>query len=506
MFIEHVKHNIRESFPIMKSIVIVVGVVLTAILGAVAWLWGLNILHWFTASWRESTAFWFFIVIAVVLGLFAVFSRKSKKAVVSGVLAVVLVGTSVAMGASANYSILRDYYDNSVKKVTADAPDYDERVPYEIAVATSDSFLKGTVGEATTTKSLSDVGENGTWNTLIRTRGAFQGYESIQSMNLPLYGTALNSDIMFCDFNPSNTLRHSGAVPANNLSRAIYGQVPLNVDFSEEDSYGYCNEDGEPVVVTPLKQINGFMYPTWTFYGVALYNGATGALTIANDKAAVDAVPGPVYPMSLAATQRNSMSAAGSWWEKVVTQTVGYDAATSNPEVQLRSSGKDDSQYVTPFTPLGASSNVVAVGYVDATTATPGELNTFTISTLPEEHVRVSNSALIDKIFSAYSYKPDFANDNVGVFEITAGKDGGWVVSIGREQSLNYRAYLSVDETITLYDSAGNLIAQGVTSGGEESGEGSVELIPTELSPLTTEELKQLGNAVMDELEKRASE
>ena len=68
----------------------------------------------------------------------------------------------------------------------------------------------------------------------------------------------------------------------------------------------------------PLYQLRGWWHPVNDFYGVALYNGATGELTIADTAEKVAEIPGPVYPMSLARTQRVSLAAEESWWDLVV--------------------------------------------------------------------------------------------------------------------------------------------------------------------------------------------
>jgi hypothetical protein len=495
----------------MKAFVSFVTIVVIGVIGVTAWLWGFNILHWFTSQWREGTAFWFFAMLALIalIVAFVTYSRNDEATgltVFSGFATGGLLIAGILMGVSANYNMLNTYYTESVNVAkSSDAPNYEERAPYEVAVRTSDKNLLNTTGEADVTKSLSDEGENGEWNTLVRTRGPFVGYESIQNLNLPLYGASKNGDVAFCKFDKDNTLRHSGSMPHNNLSRAIYGQVPLNVDFAASDAYGYCNEEGEPIVATPLKAIDGFLFPTWSYYGVALYNGETGDLDILNDVEDIANVPGPVYPMSLAETQRNSLTASEGWWEFAVTQSSGYIAATENSEVQLRREDGEGSDFVTALTPRGSSSSVVAVGYVSAIDVVPGELSEFTMAMLPDEHIRPANSTLIDDIKTRYSYMPDMANDTLGVFEITSWKDGGWVASIGREQSVNYRAYITATGDITLYNRDGKLIAQGV-GGEDDEGETDGGLTPTgEISELTDEELTQLGKDVLDELARRAA-
>jgi hypothetical protein len=297
-------------------------------------------------------------------------------------------------------------------------------------------------------------------------------------------------------------------LPHNNLSRAIFFKVPLNVDYDGDDLYSYCNDSDEPVVVVPLKQIDGFMFPTWKAYGVAVYNGKTGALDIVTDSAKVAEIPGPVYPQSLAASQRNSLVASGSWSDMVIAQSSGYNAASNNTEVGLRRSDSTDTDYVTSLVPRGSSTSIVAVSHVSANTMIPGDYNKLTVEAFPTDHFRPANSTLIDDLKSRYSYMPDIVNDTISVFEITSGKDGGWVASLGREQSVNYRAYISpAGDKIELKDRNGKLVAQGSAS-TETTGNGAeqttVNMVPTEVSKLSTDELNKLGKAVMDELAKRA--
>lgn len=479
---------------------IILGILALAGLGGLAWTWGLNFLHVLNGM-RESTPFIFFAAIVVILVLLAAKFESAFAVVLAGITVVVGVGFVT----TTEHNRLKTYYNESVVVVEDEVtPDYSERAPFEVATLSSDKLLS-TTGEAQGTKSLSDIDDYGIWNTLIRTKGPFNGYESVQTMNLPLYGTAQSSDVEYCKFDDNSTLRHSGSLPHNNLSRAIYGMVPLNVDFDEQDSYGYCNDDGEPVVAVPLKSLDGFFYPIWKFYGVATYNGATGELTLATTAEAVDAIPGPVYPASLAATQRTSIYANMDWWQQTINAS-GYDPTSGNTEVQLRQLAKTDSDYVTTLIPRGSSTSIVAVAYVDATEAVPGKFNKLTLSMLSDEYIRPANSTLVDDITSRYSYMPDIANGTLGVFEITAHEKGGWVASIGLEQSVNYRAYITHDLKISLYNRDGKLISQGVGEVDDETGETNIEITEnTNITELSTDELVELNKQIIDELGERAN-
>lgn len=480
--------------------IIILGILILASLGGLAWTWGLNFLHILNGM-RESTPFFFFAIIALIL-LAAAYKMKS---VFAGVLVAVTVIVGTCFVVTTEHNRLKTYYNESVVVVEEEiTPDYSERAPFEVATLTSDKLLN-TTGEAQETKSLSDLNDYGMWNTLIRTKGPFNGYESVQTMNLPLYGTAQSSDVEYCKFEDNNTLRHSGSMPHNNLSRAIYGMVPLNVDFDEKDSYGYCNNKNQPIVAVPLKSLDGFFYPIWKFYGVATYNGTTGELKVHTSAEAVDEIPGPVYPASLAATQRTSIYANMDWWQQTINAS-GYDPTSGNTEVQLRQLAKTDSDYVTTLIPRGSSTSIVAVSYVDATEAVPGKFNKLTLNMLSDEYIRPANSTLVDDITSRYSYMPDISNGTLGVFEITAHKDGGWVASIGLEQSVNYRAYITHDLKISLYNRDGKLISQGVGEIDPDTGETDVNITDsTNLDELSNEELVEINKKIIDELAERAN-
>lgn len=485
---------------------VVIGGVVVAILGVYAWVWGLNFLHFFTTHWRESTPFWFWFVIGLV-GLIGVMASEKKRIIFGSIIAASVI-FGILFTVPANYNRLNAYYNASVTYEDGMASSYEERSPFEVAQRTSAGNLMNHTGNIQETKALPSEGDHGNWNSLLTTRGPFQGYEAVQNSDYPLFNTPNpQTDIKFCEFDRNNTLRNDGSMPHNNLSRSIYGMVPLNVDYNAGDIYSYCNAEGEPVVVVPLSQIDGFFYPTWSYYGIATYNGKTGALDVMTDKDEINEVPGPVYPMSLAAIQRESITAGGDFWSYFFG-TFGYVSATDNAEVNLRSVD-DGSYYVTSMSPRGSSSSVVAVAEVSSDTVSGDKYNPLVLNIFPNAKERSANSTLRDQIFSDYAYMPDFNNSEVEVFEITAGKDGSWVASIGRSQSVMYRAYISSSNEITLVNKNGTVIAKGNVApetGNGEPGEVTVTPVPgSDLSGLSTDELKQLGNAVMDELAKRSN-
>lgn len=487
-------------------------VIAIPLLIVVGWLWGPNIANGMVVFWLSNAALMTPLSIGVVIAVIGWFFLSEAGRVMSIVAAIALAITSLVMASLvAPYQTAKKYYESSTTTSSDTVtPSFAERAPAEVAALTSNKALMDITGDSVLTKSLADVGEHGHWNTLVIERGWFKGYEVVQNLDVPLFGTAQNKDVQFCEFAETATLRDGGTVPSNNLARSIFTKVPLNVSYASEDIYAYCNDADEPVVVVPLQQISGFMFTTCRPYGVATYNGKTGELNVLRDADEINELPGPVYPLSLARQQRESLVANGTWWEMYVEQVSGFVAATENPEVNLRRMDSDDTDFVTPLMPRGSSASIIATSNVPATTMTPGEYNTLVVSKAPSENVRPGNSTLVDDLKTRYSYMPDMANDTIHVFEITAGKNGGWVVSLGREQSVNYRAYVSPSgNEVELYDRNGNLIAQGSSSNKSDDGSGEtasegVEWTGSNVSGLSNEELTELGHAVMDELAKRS--
>lgn len=491
---------------------LLLAVPVVVVLGWLGWLWGIQFFHGLVILWMSNAAF--LVPLTICLALAGVMYFLTRNWVAPGFFVVLGIIAGVALsGFVAPYQVARHYYeDSTTTKTDSTPPSYAERAPAEVATLTSNNALMDITGDSVLTRSLADEGDNGEWNTLVVERGMFKGYEVVQNLSAPLFGTAQNKDVKFCEFSDDAKLRDGGAVPSNNLARSIWLKVPLTVGYNSGDIYSYCNDDNEPVVVVPLVKVSGFMFTTWKPYGLATYNGSTGDLEILKDADAIKEIPGQVYPLSLAEEQRESLIANGTWWEMYGEKVSGFVAATENPEVNLRRTGGDSTDFVTPLMPRGSSTSLVATSHVSSSTMVPGEYNMLTVSKYPQENVRPANSTLIDELKTRYSYMPDMANDTIKVFEITAGKEGGWVVSLGREQSVNYRAYVSPSgDKVELYDRSGTLIAQGgATSGsGEEDAPsedsaGSVEWSGSNVSGLSTEELNQLGRSVMDELAQRS--
>lgn len=500
----------RSRFSVLT---LVLGAGTFAVLAVLAWMWGLNILHLFTTTWREAAIFWTPLAIGIALAVALIMGNSGRndrrhRAAPTGAVITVLsltVVAPIALSIPANYFRLNAYYAQSATVAVSDNDDYAERVPFEVASETSSNVLGDITGNVVPVKSLATSGDNGLWSALALSRDALSGYEAIQVMDLPLLGEVdQNKDVTFCSFAPNATLRDGGALPHNNLSRAIYGTVPLDVDFQSSDAYGYC-DDETPIIVVPLYQVTGWFHPVNVYYGVATYNGATGDITVTRDEKTIAGIPGPTYPATLAATQRTALAANEGWWEMAVVNTSGYEASSWNTEVQLAREDGTRGDYITTLTPRGSSKSIVGVSVVQATGGTPGALNPIHVNLFEGGETRASDKNLEQTIRTTYGNIADIANDKLEAFEVTLGADGEWVLTLGRNQSVSYRAYISTDGSdVRLVNRFGDTVAEAYAP-SERDGGGNVITPGADLSTLSPEELTQLGEDILAELARRAS-
>lgn len=509
----------NRTVPVGKLLVWgAVAVPIIATIWILSWMWGLNVVHWFTTGLREHAPFWTPVGIGIAAAVPAIvwafrlrptrLYEKTPKlyyvlnSVAAG--AVVLgLGAGIWLAFTATHARLHAYYEAATDIVTAEPTDYADRAPYEVAEHTSEAVLKDVTGSVRPVKSISEEGDHGLWTSLVLSNGPFNGYEAVQVMDLPLLGDLdPNKDVRFCRFDETKKLRDSGSMPHNNLSRAIFEQVPLDVSYQGGDVYGYC--DGTtPIVVVPLTQLHGWWHPVSVFYGLAFLNGTTGEVTVTTDKQVIDATPGPTYPMSLAAIQRMTLMASEGWVEMEIEHSSGYAQATQNTEVQLVSESSGAADYVTTLMPRGSSQSIVGVSTVPAKAQSPGTLNTIIVSLFPDGKARASNKNLEQSLRTSYGNIPDIANDKLDVFEITIGRGGDWVLTLGREQSVSYRAYISADgKDIRLVNRFGETVSQAYSS---EPGTAPSAPAVGDLTSMSDEELNTLGKAVLDELGRRLS-
>ncbi|WIE81084.1 hypothetical protein [Curtobacterium sp. MCSS17_016] len=491
--------------------VVISAIVLAVILVPLCLLWGPQMAH---ALYRMFTA-GLFVVVPLFVGAVLLIAASVTTGAARGTSVAVLVLGALATTAFAwvphNYQVDR-HYVGDVKMVNHTAPSFGDRAPYQVASTSSTKNLGNTTGQAESVKSLNDQADNGLWTALVVRRGVWVGYESVQVQDMPLFGQTEPDQVTTCAFPKTSSLRIGGSLPKNSLTRAIYAATPPAVKFDAGDAYGYC--DGKsPKVVVPLTEVKGAWTVSEDYFGDAVYDGKTGKVTIVTDSEKVNAIPGPVYPQSLAARQRTALTALGSFSDYFFHRT-GYETTaddSDNPdsfnptEIGLRQVSNDHATYVTPLTPPGSSTSVVALSVVDASTGKTGDRNTLTVFKYADGHARQANSSVASNIKQSTSWLPDWAS-GIKIFEIVPGKKDEWVASIGQSQGVVYRAVIDAKGKATLYDESGDVVTRTgaqTPSNGDTDGD-TTGAANGDLSKMTPAQLQNLADRVLSELTKRA--
>lgn len=409
-------------------------------------------------------------------------------------------------------------YNSTQIATTTDAASlsFTERVPFDVAEAVSDRSLGDTLGNSTGT--VKAIPMSNEYTTSVIRRGIFQGYESVQTMKLPMYGAAnTNNDVTFCKYSESAGLRLGGMGLNNNLGMRIYQQTSPSTLLDSSDAIAICKAKDEPVLYVPLTKLDGGLFPHRVPAGVAIYNGKTGELKIEND---VRNAPVPVYPLSLARDQREAL-VAGNGFMDFFFKRAGFETTAkdgddpnkgNNTEFSMKTADSDGKGlYVTPLTPRGSSSSIVGISTIDSNNVENGKLNAMGIHRYEEGKTRDANSTVSATIVS--TVLEGYKANGLTVFEVVPSKEGTWTASIGKNQSILYRANIAADgHTVKLTDASGN-----ETNGdlGDPSSADS-ETAPTEggvtvpstgkpVSEMSPEELKSLADAITSELAKRAT-
>lgn len=489
-----------------------VGLVLGTIGGLIWWL-APGVLHGAVAMFRAS---WVVVIPALLMFIVALVLFSASKEGSASIAVALAIAIAIGGGIFVNFAQAQKV-SASVERVDESPADlsFRPRVPLEVATATSNRTLGNTTGTATgDIRALPVLGENGKYSTAVIRRGFLQGYESVQVLDIPLFGTADSKDVQFCAFDKDAKLRLDGGLPVNNLKTAILHRVPLGTSLKSGDAVFDCVEqDGEsiPMIYAPLTKQVGVFITKRVPAGVAIYNGSTGEITIEEN---YDGEL-PLYPQSLAINQRESTQASEGFVNWFMNRS-GYEDTSvdeedpngeNRAEFGLSDSAGENQSYVTPLTARGSSSSIIAVGTTEATHLQAGELNPYEVRAYANDEVRQANSAIADTITAGVL--SGYQAQGLTVFEIAPGEDGTWFATIGKKQSILYRATIEADGTITLRD------AKGAQVGAVVSPNGDVEEVPAtdpdtpaqneSLGSMSDDELRELGQQVLEELANRAS-
>ena len=455
-----------------------------------------------------------FVIIVILFALAAIVPSGAARFVGATVF-IAALGVTITYWVQYGYQTKRAY-SAAVEIVDEPMPTFAERAAHPVAAAQAKANLGDVLGTLGPVRYVPD-GDDETWNALVTRRGVFTGYEVIEEGTVPLMGRATAET---CAFDPDASARIGGHF-AHSLDRKIAGARP-GTFFNSEDVYGYCDGD-TPIVVVPLQRLNGFWHITRVPAGVALYDGLTGKLTV-KDEVADGEVPGPVFPMTLAAHLRTSTEALGSfsdyWHSRSGYDSTDGDAGDPNSgnttEYNLRLANGKGGAYVSPLTPKGQSQSITAVAAVSSTSVKAKEWNTLTVHRYGKDDVRRPGSAMAQAIKGDYGDLPEWAA-GMDIFEITPVSSGEWVASLGQKQDILYRVRVEASGDSCLEYADGTKIRCGKVTGEGGNGVG-VALQPEagssrpvtvpkndDLSALSNDDLAALQQQITEELLTRLS-
>ncbi|MEV6570027.1 hypothetical protein [Streptomyces sp. NPDC051577] len=430
--------------------------------------------------------------------------------------AVGCVGAVLALGVAVGWLVYGSYqqdraYMESTRIVTEPVPELTARAPYLVGKAQAAPNLGDVTGEIADVTYLPDSDR---FSTLVERRGWLSGYEVGLVQDVPLGGTGRNQQRCAFDTDVADA-RISGWF-THNLGRKISAKKRW-VRFEAADAYVTCSGD-TPTVVVPLKRQTGFFVITERPAGVALYNGRTGALTVVEDSTAV---PGPSYPLSLASRQREATAAVGGFSDWLFERSgwdESEDGANEGNESEFTLRYRDQggrSAYVTPLTPQGEASSVVAVSTVP-TRHRGGGLAPLTVHRL--DPTWSSPQTIVALVKAEYRDVCCYNDDRV--FEIVPTGGSTWTATVGSEQNIRYRVegrgQIGGREATCLKSADGTLIRCAYAAPGspeekelkrqeEEKRKREASSPPAgeDLSKLSPQQLAELHRRVTEEVNRR---
>lgn len=426
---------------------------------------------------RESLFFWLtvaavLVVLAVLAGAVSIYTDRrgwyeppARVALPAAALALAaVVGAFVYVLGYHGYQQGQAYAASVVVHEPADvAPALGQRAPFQVASAQARPNLGETTGDIAGTAYLP---RTDTYGTLVTRRGWFTGYETLLAQQIPLTGRGSGAR---CDFAEVAGARDGGWW-GNNLGRRI-AEERRWVSYSSDDVYAYC-DNGVPEVVVPLKAQEGWLVVTQVPAGVAIYDGATDQLTFAD----AATLPGPSYPLSLAASQRESTTALGTFADYVFGragwETTEEDVNSGNAtEFVLPRLDGGEPTYVTPLTGRGSATAISALSYM-AGTPVAGQRSPLHVHRITPW---VSISAIDQRIRADYQDIPNW--QALRIMELAPVNAEQWVATIGNDQNVLYRVTgqgnLQGPQATCLLRADGSLIRCGTLADQNGAGVGT---------------------------------
>lgn len=262
------------------------------------------------------------------------------------------------------------------------------------------------------------------------------------------YASVVSLDGERCSFSREARARLGGWFSAN-LNKMIVEKAG-NVYANPVDAWAYC-DGNTPYVVAPLTRwthpnlLQSIRVPA----GVAVYNGESGEIRIV-DGADAALLPGPVYPLSVAAAQRDALRVldntkstpvAQGWWSYIRGRLGWSDTGSDENDpnagnaTELTFTVGDSMWYSTPLTVVGRSTAITARSDVNASSHLAGKLGAISITRYPVAFQ--SGSVTVSEIKKTF---PNVGWDTgMRVYEVYPATTEIIRASIGQENDLTYQ-------------------------------------------------------------------
>ncbi|GAB0103765.1 hypothetical protein JMUB6875_27390 [Nocardia sp. JMUB6875] len=346
------------------------------------------------------------------------------------------------------------------------------------------------------------------------TTGAWSGVLDGTGINVPLGGVATWSgqgNATQCTFSGDYGIdRAFGGSRRNSLPNLLRERFPL-IGYDMSDVWGYC--DGkEPIVVIPVTMPMPWTHGTVTApAGVITVRGDHGhvKLDYLTDVAA-GTLPGPVYPKSLAALQRQQTKwVAGR--ENMNRNHFGFDPANSAAqtgnisEYLLRDKTTGRLQWVTPMTLRGSTSQLfVAYSITPADEVHRANLNHESVYALDDTDPRRINIDNLDADARSWlaSNAGTVMSNGGKLVEFTPIDGDSWRGFVEFNGRVAYRLDISASRTVPT-----QLVKLDDTAPGTQPPQGPANAdCGKDIAALTPAQLAQCAKVFVDELANRQAQ
>lgn len=384
----------------------------------------------------------------------------------------------------------------SITVTDAEQTAYEWRTPWAVAssaVTSRAGSVVGTFEEDATTF----LPATGAYVTPVRKRGWVTGFDQI------VVQAADETTVSVCDFDAQVPVEKGWF--QYNLKRAV-SFVGAGLMADPDDVWAYCDGD-QGVMVVPVTRYTGFPEQHQVPAGVVLFDGHRAVL---DKDVEAGELPGPVYPMSLAAKQRESSHALTGLVDRMFRRS-GYEQvgsadgtdAGNESELLLRRSDGSGWDFVSALTPRGSSASVVAVSAIEADEVHDGTLNPMTVHRLPQ--ARQGNAALSNAIIAAFPQLNWDANQ-LTLKEVIPTSSSSWTASITKSTTVTRLVTIDAQGAMCLTEVDGTELdcvdADGVSTGSDEDTDTDTDSVG-DLSSLSDEELADLQQRVAAEVAER---